>query len=64
MISINALNGGNMSIVTGTPVPVSHPETRITFSDGNSDTYEWSGEINNQTMIDAGLFDENEWTWI
>ena len=53
-----------MSIVTGTPGPAGHPETRITFSDGSSDTYEWSGEIDKQTMVDAGLFDENEWTWI
>ena len=44
--------------------PVEHPETRITFSDGSSDTYEWSGTIDRQTMIDAGLFDEDETTWI
>ena len=64
MISIATLNGGNMSIVTGTPGPAGHPETCITFSDGSSDTYEWSGEIDQQTMVDAGLFDDSQWTWI
>ena len=43
--------------------PAGHPETRITFSDGSSDTYEWSGEINQQTMIDVGLYDEYKLTW-
>jgi hypothetical protein len=39
--------------------PAGHPETRITFSDGSSDTYEWSGTINQTTMIEEGLFDED-----
>jgi hypothetical protein len=64
MININTLNGGTITITSGTPGPVVHPETRITFSDGSSDTYEWSGEINQQTMIDAGLFDADNWIWI
>lgn len=38
-----------------------HAETKITFSDGSSETYKWSGEINRQTMIDAGLCDDG---WI
>lgn len=46
--------------------PAGHPETRITFYDGSSDTFNWSGEINQQTMVDAGLcqYDEDEYTWI
>ena len=64
MININELHCGTITIAAGTPGPVSHPETRITFSDGSSDTYEWSGEINQQTMVDAGLFGvEDEMTW-
>ena len=64
MININTLNGGTITITSETPGPAGHPETRITFSDGSSDTYEWSGEIDQQTMVDAGLYDDNEWTWI
>lgn len=28
------------------PAPAGHAETCITFSDGSSETYKWSGEIN------------------
>ena len=36
--------------------PVGNPKTKITFTDGTSQEYDWSGEINQQTMIDAGLY--------
>ena len=44
--------------------PAGHPETRITFFDGSSRTYEWSREINQQTMIDAGLYTTEQGRWI
>ena len=43
--------------------PVANPKTKITFKDGTSQEYDWSGEITQQTMIDAGIFDENEYKW-
>ena len=43
---------------------VGHPETTLYFDDGTLSSYDWSGEITQQTMIDAGLFDENEGSWI
>ena len=43
--------------------PVGNPKTKITFTDGNSQEYNWSGEINQMTMIDAGLYDENVYIW-
>ena len=35
--------------------PAGNPKTKITFKNGTSQEYDWSGEINQQTMIDAGL---------
>ena len=64
MININTLTCGTFTITSETPGPAGHPETRITFSDGSSDTYEWSGEIDYNTMVDVGLFNADEWTWI
>lgn len=43
MITINKLVTDSIVITTG---PAGHPETRITFYDGSSDTFNWSGEIN------------------
>ena len=43
--------------------PIANPKTKITFTDGTSQEYDWSGEINQMTMIDAGLYDENEYIW-
>lgn len=39
--------------------PAGNPKTKITFTDGSSQEYDWSGEITQQTMIDAGLWDTN-----
>ena len=35
--------------------------TIIEFDDGTVSSFNWSGAINSQTMIDAGLYDENGW---
>ena len=44
--------------------PVTSPKTKITFADGTSQEYDWSGTIDRQTMIDARLYDINEYTWV
>ena len=61
MISINKLVGGSITITTK---PAASPKTKITFTDGSIEEYDWSGEINQMTMIDAGLFDGNDYFWI
>ena len=37
--------------------PAGNLKTKITFTDGSVDEYDWSGEINSQTMTDAGIWD-------
>ena len=44
--------------------PAGNPKTKITFTDGTSQEYDWSGEINQQTMVDAGLYNRSSWKWI
>ena len=44
--------------------PVASPKTKLTFTDGSIEEYDWSGEINYQTMVDAGLLNGNEYIWI
>ena len=44
--------------------PAGNPKTKITFTDGTSQEYDWSGEINQQPMIDAGLLDGDSYNWI
>ena len=44
--------------------PVGNPKTKITFAGGTSHEYDWSNEINFQTMIDAGLYDESQYDWV
>ena len=39
--------------------PAANPKTKITFTDRPSQEYDWSGEINQQTMIGAGLKNNN-----
>ena len=41
--------------------PAANPKTKITFADGSVEEYDWSGEITQQMMIDAGLHDGNFW---
>ena len=36
--------------------PAGNPKTKITFKDGSVEEYDWSGEITQQTMADAGLW--------
>ena len=52
MISINKLVGGSITITTK---PAASPKTKITFTDGSVEEYDWSGEITKDTMIDSGL---------
>ena len=44
--------------------PAGNPKTKITFADGTSQEYDWSGEINIDTIIAAGLFSEDGGVWI
>ena len=44
--------------------PTANPKTKITFTDGTSQEYDWSGEIDQQTMVKAGLFDSHKYIWI
>ena len=44
--------------------PAVGPKTKMTFTDGTSQEYEWSGKINQMTMIDAGLYDGNLYIWV
>ena len=44
--------------------PAGNPKTKITFTDGTSQEYDWSGEINQQPMIDAGLLDGDSYVWV
>ena len=43
--------------------PVGNPKTKITFADGTSQEYDWSGDITQQTMIDARLFNDS-YGWV
>ena len=43
--------------------PVGNPKTKITFTDGTSQEYDWSGTINMPTMIEAGLLNPHEGVW-
>ena len=43
--------------------PAANPKTKITFTDGTSQEYDWSGEITNQMVKEAGQYNENNWTW-
>ena len=42
--------------------PAGNPKTKITFTDGSSQEYDWSGEINNQTTDASGL--TKNWAWL
>ena len=61
MITIKNLIGGNITITTK---PAGNPKTKITFTDGNVQEYDWSGEINANTMINAGLLTSDQPIWI
>ena len=38
--------------------------TIIEFDNGEARAFDWSGDINHATMVDAGLYDDNEDSWI
>ena len=38
--------------------------TIIEFDNGEARAFDWSGDISQTTMIDAGLYDDNEGSWI
>lgn len=38
--------------------------TTITFDEGGTSTYDWAGEINRQTLVDAGIYDATQETWL
>ena len=61
MITIKNLIGGSITITTK---PAVSPKTKIKFTDGTSQEYDWSGEINQQTMIDAGLYNGDTHDWL
>ena len=44
--------------------PAENPKTKITFTNGSVEEYDWSGEIKQQTMVDSGLYDGGSHTWI
>ena len=44
--------------------PVANPKTKITFTDGSVEEYDWSGEITKDTMIDSGLLANGNPIWI
>ena len=44
--------------------PVVSPKTKITFADGTSQEYDWSGEIKQQTILDSGLYSKDSYSWI
>ena len=41
--------------------PVTSPMTKITFTDVTSQEYDWSGTIDKQTMVNAGLYSGGSW---
>ena len=61
-IHVTHIVGGDITVTTGGSLD--NTKTRITFTDGSNGEYDWSGEISSQTLIDAGLYDENEGSWI
>ena len=47
--------------IIGHSKPVGNPKTKITFTDRSSQEFDWSGYIDQQTMITDGLYNGNEW---
>ena len=41
-----------------------NPKTKITFTDGTSQEYDWKGEINQKTMIVAELYTKYNNKWV
>ena len=45
MVTINRLNGGDITITTGGSTPSGHPETRFTLQGGTVETYNITGTL-------------------
>lgn len=61
MVNINKLNGGDITITTG-----GSTKTRITFTDGTTKEYDWSGDIKlgSLPISDTNdFYDWNTYTW-
>lgn len=53
---IALLSGGEIHITPASP------KTIITFADGTTEEYDWGAEVGDQTLIDAGIWnDDLEW---
>ena len=61
-IHVTHIVGGDITVTTGGSLD--NTKTRITFTDETSQEYDWSGTISEQTMIEAGLLDENTGEWV
>ncbi len=62
IIRINKLIGGSINIITkgGGDEPASHEKTWVWFEgQENYEEFDWSGEVNRQTLIDAGLVNKS-----
>ena len=62
---IFSMQGSNAGISEdpNPPEPPIDPKTLIKFKDGTSEYFDFSGEINRQTLIEAGLYDEDSGQW-
>ena len=58
-IHINRLNGGNITVGSGvSPTPAGHPETRFTLEGGTVETYDITGTLDDEWMIEHDFFDD------
>jgi len=58
--TIDKMVGENIVITTNGGVD--DTKTRITFADGTTEEYDWSGDFTDQNWISAGIWDDNlEW---
>lgn len=58
--TINRMIGGNIVITIGGDLD--DTKTRITFADGTTEEYDWSGDFTDQNWISAGIWNDNlEW---
>ena len=62
-VYINTLNGGTITIGSGGGSS-GHPETRFTLEGGTVETYDITGTLDQQWMIDNEYFDDSQWAWL
>lgn len=63
-IHVNTLNGGDITVTTGSSAPTGHAETRFTLEGGTVETYNITGTLDLQWMVANGYYDEENWEWI